>query len=55
MSHFPTEMHDLAADPARAAAIELWRGRLVRELANRPEGFTDGTKLLRLNSAVRNS
>jgi len=23
-----------------------WRGRLIRRLSNRPEGFTDGTKLI---------
>ncbi len=45
----PREMHDLAADPARAGEVRLWRERLVEELEGRPEGFTDGKRLLKLD------
>jgi arylsulfatase len=36
----PTECHDLAADPGHADRVQLWRRRLIEELAGRPEGFT---------------
>ena len=40
----PQELHDLsAAQPARATH---WRNPLIRELANRPEGYSDGTNLV---------
>jgi arylsulfatase A-like enzyme len=45
----PTEMNDLAGDPASAPELATWRARLVRELSGRPEGFTDGQVLLTLN------
>lgn len=38
----PREEHDLS----RTAAMELWRKRLVKRLAGRPEGFSDGQRLL---------
>lgn len=41
----PGEMTDLAADKPRAPEIELWRRRLARQLAGRPEGFSDGRLL----------
>lgn len=44
----PNELHDVAGDPTYAQEIRLWRSRLVRELNGRPEGFTDGTTLLKL-------
>ena len=42
----PMECRDLAADPAEKETLERWRNLLVRELADRPEGFTDGNKLV---------
>lgn len=44
----PREMHDLAGDTRYAAEVEHWRGLLIKELAGRPEGFTDGSRLLKL-------
>jgi len=45
----PKELHDLSGDPARAEELALWRGRLIAALAGRPEGFTDGADLLKLD------
>ena len=45
----PHEMVDLSADPARADEVAHWRSILIRELADRPEGFTDGKTLLKLD------
>ena len=42
----PREERDLAHVPAQRATLEKWRGRLIERLANRPEGFSDGTKLI---------
>jgi arylsulfatase A-like enzyme len=43
----PQELHDRSADPAYAQRVELWRERLMAELAARPEdGLSDGKKLL---------
>ncbi|MHB1357685.1 MAG: arylsulfatase [Anaerolineae bacterium] len=42
----PHEMHDLASSPAAASRIAMWRERLVRELVGRPEGFSDGERLI---------
>jgi arylsulfatase A-like enzyme len=42
----PREEHDLARDPAQRGAVEQWRARLARELAGRPEGFSDGNNLI---------
>jgi arylsulfatase len=42
----PTECRDLAADPGEAETLGRWRALLMRELADRPEGFTDGTRLV---------
>ncbi len=42
-------MVNLTDDPANRAAVEHWRGVLIRELVGRPEGFTDGKALLRLD------
>ena len=42
----PHEEHDLARDPSQAARVASWRSRLVQRLAGRPEGFSDGTKLI---------
>ncbi len=45
----PREMVELSGAPEYAAEIAMWRARLIKELAGRPEGFTDGTRLLTLN------
>jgi arylsulfatase A-like enzyme len=42
----PREMHNLAGEPCHADRVAMWRGRLVKELRDRPEGFTDGQKLV---------
>jgi arylsulfatase A-like enzyme len=42
----PGERHNLIADPAHAERVTLWRNRLIAELKGRPEGFTDGQKLI---------
>jgi len=42
----PTECHDLAAQPGRADRMPLWRRRLIEKLRGRPEGFTDGKRLI---------
>jgi hypothetical protein len=36
----------VAADAATSATLANWRERLVRRLANRPEGFTKDGKLV---------
>lgn len=38
----PAEEHDLSKTPA----VEAWRARLVQRLAGRPEGFSDGQRLV---------
>jgi len=42
----PQELDDLAADPANQTQLKVWRDRMIRQLAGRPEGFSDGKKLL---------
>jgi arylsulfatase A-like enzyme len=42
----PRECTNLAAGPRHAGRVEQWRGRLIKELQGRPEGFTDGRKLI---------
>jgi len=42
----PHELRDLARDPSNEARIAPWRRRLVRELAAREEGFSDGERLI---------
>lgn len=47
----PREEHDLASvssdsGSSHSPALAEWRARLIRELAGRPEGFTDGTRLI---------
>jgi arylsulfatase A-like enzyme len=43
----PDELHNLIDDPGRAKEIAGWRGHLIAQLGNRPEGFTDGEKLIK--------
>jgi arylsulfatase A-like enzyme len=42
----PGELHDLSAAPEASDGIARWRERLVAELKDRPEGFSDGTRLV---------
>ena len=42
----PNECHDLCADPAAAERMAQWRALLVERLAGRPEGFSDGQRLI---------
>jgi arylsulfatase A-like enzyme len=42
----PREEHDLSRTPAHRDRLETWRARLVQRLAGRPEGFSDGAKLI---------
>jgi len=42
----PNECRDLTADPACAERVGLWRARLIEKLKDRPEGFTDGDRLV---------
>ena len=42
----PHEEHDLARDAAHKALLERWRARMVERLTKRPEGFTDGKRLI---------
>ena len=40
-------LHNLIDDPERAMEITAWRGHLIAQLGNRPEGFTDGERLIK--------
>lgn len=42
----PTELHDLAAVPASADRVALWRARLVEVLDGREEGYVEGGRLV---------
>jgi arylsulfatase A-like enzyme len=42
----PREERDLSGDDAHRERLEHWRTTLVARLANRPEGFSDGRKLV---------
>ena len=42
----PREEHDLALDPSQAALVAAWRRKMVKCLAGRPEGFSDGRDLI---------
>jgi arylsulfatase A-like enzyme len=42
----PNECHDLAQRPEETNRVAYWRGRLISELADRPEGFSDGARLI---------
>jgi len=41
------ETRDLAGTPAHRKRLLRWRNRLIEILAARPDGFTDGKKLLK--------
>lgn len=42
----PTECRNLAGKPEEAKRISYWRNLLIKELKDRPEGFSDGKRLL---------
>jgi len=42
----PSELHDLASCPEHAERLAVWRQRLVSQLKDRPEGFSNGTQLI---------
>ena len=42
----PNEMRDITRNPNSETGIQPWRNRLIEFLKNRPEGFTDGTRLI---------
>ena len=42
----PREMHDGIRDAANQERISVLRGHLIRELAEREEGYSDGTRLI---------
>ena len=42
----PEERRDLIDDPACADRADRWRRLLIEELADRPEGFSDGQRLV---------
>jgi arylsulfatase len=42
----PHECHNLAPEPAHQERLQTWRGRMIATLRDRPEGFTDGEKLI---------
>lgn len=42
----PTERKNLAKRPSHRAKVARWRARLVKHLHGRPEGFSDGKKLV---------
>ncbi len=42
----PHEEHDLSKVPTQSALLKQARARLIKQLAGRPEGFTDGTNLI---------
>jgi len=42
----PHEEHDLSRDASHQELVTSWRTRLVQRLAGRPEGFSDGQRLL---------
>ncbi|HPP11986.1 MAG TPA: arylsulfatase, partial [bacterium] len=42
----PGELHNLACRPEYQPRLLVWRERLITKLKNRPEGFTDGERLI---------
>jgi arylsulfatase A-like enzyme len=42
----PREEHDLSKSDADRQTLETWRATLTQRLADRPEGFSDGTRLI---------
>jgi arylsulfatase A-like enzyme len=41
----PQELHDLSSREDMAEEVSRWRERMIEQLRDRPEGFSDGTRL----------
>jgi arylsulfatase A-like enzyme len=46
LSSDPQEEHNLAKKPAFQELLGKWRHRMIARLVDRPEGFSDGTRLI---------
>ncbi len=46
LSDDPMECRDLSSVPEESDRISRWRSLMISELKDRPEGFTDGTRLI---------
>jgi len=42
----PEERHNLLDDPQWKDEVDVWRGRLIEKLRDRPEGFVRGGQLV---------
>jgi arylsulfatase A-like enzyme len=42
----PKEEHDLSSDASHREELQRWRGLMIKRLASRPEGFSDGERLI---------
>lgn len=42
----PRECRNLSADPGYGSQLNTWRSRLIEKLGDRPEGFSDGERLI---------
>jgi arylsulfatase A-like enzyme len=42
----PNELHNLISDGAYQEPVKMWRRLLIDELKERPEGFSDGERLI---------
>ncbi len=49
----PQELENLSESSDYISKIEIWRQRLIEQLAGRQEGFTDGKKLLKTKGITR--
>ena len=47
LRHDPDELHDLALEEDAAERLKKWRGKMIEFLKDRPEGFTDGERLIK--------
>ena len=46
LDHDPQETHDLSKADAHRKLLEQWHARMVKQLSGRPEGFSDGMRLI---------
>ncbi len=46
LTNDPQECTNLAAQAEHSAEVTHWRDRLIAQLKDRPEGFSDGEKLI---------
>jgi len=47
IEHDPNEMHDLTLREDAKAKVDVWRKKMIDVLKCRPEGFTDGSQLIK--------